>query len=473
MARNLITVMNKKEKARAKKRQDKALPEYGPGGRVQRRRRKSHKVLYSVIGAICAFILAIYVPTLYDVITQKDDSRGSYFIAPDTAALKAYNDYSQAMMTADFDGDNLTNEQESRYETSPRRMDTDGDGVSDYAELFIYGTSPTKANNTLYEAFVAQDRAEGNEVDAPYRIGNVVMWADSYRAKAYGCVIQTLRGYRFIDFTGWAEFPSGNYAYEIRDGKHKALEKRETENVWRIDTENEVVLYDEPLLMTNRFYFAGHTLYLDDNIFGKVLSFLLPDKGWIACERLALVDTWDEDDETITAPIVKIDFDKEDNTRFGRNQNTLQDLASVYALLKDGDAVLVALNSVYDGEIIAEIYGYTPSGDLLIANSETLEPAGTLHIEPKAARVIDAQGEFILYEYFDFYGLGFDSRVQFDTIAFLAAAVNESEQTTENGGPEEETQEPAASPMPEPTPEPTAAPTPIPEESAIPNKSAQ
>lgn len=450
MARDLIAVMKKKERACNKKPADKALPEYGPGGRVQRRRRKPHKVLYSILGAACALILAIYIPTIYGAIMHEDNSKGTYFTMPNTAALKAYNDYSQAMMTEDFDGDGLTNEQESRYGTSPRNMDTDKDGVSDYAELFVYGTSPTKANNTLYETFVEQDRAAGNKMDTPYKIGDIVMWADNYRAKAYGSVVQTLRGYRFINFAGWAEFPEGRYAYEIQDGKHILLEKRDTENVWRIETENEIILYNDLLPMINRFGFAGHTWYLEDNFFGKLLSFLLPNVGWITCERIAIMDTWETTEETVIAPIVKIPFDQEDNTRYGRNQNTLQDLAEVYALLRDGDSVLVALNSVYDGEIIAEIYGYDPAGNFLIANAETLEPVGTLNIEPKASRIIDAEGALILYEYFDFYGLGFDSRVQFDTIAFLAAAIDASDTNIEGSNTAS-----SAEPMPEPTPEPS------------------
>lgn len=469
MARDLIAVMKKKEKAGRKKRKDRALPEYGPGGKVQRRRRKPHKVLYSILGVVCALILAIYAPALYDLITQEDDSRGAYFTTPNAAALKAYNDYSQAMMTEDFDGDGLTNEQENRYNTSPRRMDTDGDGVSDYAELFVYGTSPTKADNTLYEAFVEQDRANGDGMDAPYKIGNVVLWADSYRSKAYGCVVQTLRGYRFTGFSGWAEFPEGRYAYEIQNGKHVALEKREVENVWRIDTTNEVVLYDEPLQMTHRFTLADNTWYLEDNFIGRVLSFLLPDQGWLTCEQMALADTWEDADEAVTAPIVKIAFDETDGARYGRNQNTLQDLAEVYALLREGDSVLVALNSVYDGEIIAEIYGYDPNGNLLIADAQTLKPVGVLNIEPKASRMIDAEGGFTQYEYFDFYGLGFDSRAQFDTIAFLAAAVDGGDTDEEQLEP---TPEPTLAPTPEPTPEPTPAPATQPAEGDAPDEPA-
>lgn len=49
---------------------------------------------------------------------------------------------------ADPDGDGLSNNQEFNYETNPNNLDTDGDGWSDYAELFIYGTNPN-TNDTV------------------------------------------------------------------------------------------------------------------------------------------------------------------------------------------------------------------------------------------------------------------------------------------------------------------------------------
>jgi hypothetical protein len=47
----------------------------------------------------------------------------------------------------DPDGDGLTNLQEHQYGTNPFSADTDGDGVSDYDEIFLYGSDPLVSNN--------------------------------------------------------------------------------------------------------------------------------------------------------------------------------------------------------------------------------------------------------------------------------------------------------------------------------------
>jgi hypothetical protein len=46
----------------------------------------------------------------------------------------------------DPDGDGLTNLQEFQYGTNPFSADTDGDGYSDYDEIFLYGSDPTVSN---------------------------------------------------------------------------------------------------------------------------------------------------------------------------------------------------------------------------------------------------------------------------------------------------------------------------------------
>lgn len=48
--------------------------------------------------------------------------------------------------SGDEDGDGLLNKQEILYGTDPLNPDTDGDGLSDYDELFVYGTNPLLAD---------------------------------------------------------------------------------------------------------------------------------------------------------------------------------------------------------------------------------------------------------------------------------------------------------------------------------------
>ena len=46
----------------------------------------------------------------------------------------------------DFDSDGLTNLQEFQYGTNPKAADTDGDGLSDFKEIFYYGSNPLVSN---------------------------------------------------------------------------------------------------------------------------------------------------------------------------------------------------------------------------------------------------------------------------------------------------------------------------------------
>lgn len=48
----------------------------------------------------------------------------------------------------DYDGDGLTNEEEIELDTNPFMADTDYDGLTDYEEVHIYGTDPSKADTS-------------------------------------------------------------------------------------------------------------------------------------------------------------------------------------------------------------------------------------------------------------------------------------------------------------------------------------
>lgn len=54
------------------------------------------------------------------------------------------NELPEEDRTLDYDSDGLTNEEELQYGTSMRNSDTDNDGLSDYDEVKIYNSDPTK-----------------------------------------------------------------------------------------------------------------------------------------------------------------------------------------------------------------------------------------------------------------------------------------------------------------------------------------
>jgi hypothetical protein len=61
---------------------------------------------------------------------------------PDWWEMQHFGGGTNAVASADPDGDGLTNLQEYQYGTNPNQWDTDGDGLSDYEEIFLTGTDP-------------------------------------------------------------------------------------------------------------------------------------------------------------------------------------------------------------------------------------------------------------------------------------------------------------------------------------------
>ena len=94
-----------------------------------------------------------------------------------------------------------------------------------------------------------EDEKKGKKVSSPYKIGNVILWADNYTSKAYGSVVETTRGYRFSKFSGYAQFPnsSGKYYYRLKDGIRTPLAYRADENVYRIEPYDTIEVYDKKL----------------------------------------------------------------------------------------------------------------------------------------------------------------------------------------------------------------------------------
>jgi hypothetical protein len=62
----------------------------------------------------------------------------------------------------DSDLDGLTNQEETKYGTDPENIDSDGDGLTDKDELFLYRTDPLKADSD------GDGYADAYEIDRGY-----------------------------------------------------------------------------------------------------------------------------------------------------------------------------------------------------------------------------------------------------------------------------------------------------------------
>lgn len=407
------------ESSKRKKKKKNQMVAYGENGRRIRGKMKRWKMAILVIVLVFTTAgAAIYVPpALY-----QDTSDDSYLeLAADATALRTYQQFVKDNPDADFDGDGLLNSEEDEHGTDIWSVDTDNDGVFDSAELTITNTSPTSASAIQVEMVQAEDNETGSSLSTPYKVDDIIFWPDDYRSKAYGAVVRTMHGYRFWNYSGYVKFPTRVYAYEYVDGVHRALPYREAEDAYRIDTSNEVRIYDEPLTFTNRLTipFAGD-IYLADGGFGDILSDVLPDKGGpVTCQHMAVIDTEPDTSEGVSAPLELPFMDFSNLERFGENQNTLQDLSSVRKYLEAGYCVAASLYSNTTGETIAIIYGYDSDGNLLVADTN-LQPAGKLTITECARKVMNEEGVIGQMSWFEFSGFGFSSYAYRDRINFFA-----------------------------------------------------
>lgn len=407
-----------KHKAREIKIPEMEIPVYGSGGNAPVKQRRIPIKLICFLCILMALAAALYLPELLYVPDQRENQP---VLPVNLEAVKLTNEYTRDCPEEDFDGDGLVNYLEQQHGTSPRRIDTDGDGVSDYAELYLTQSNPNVYDEGLLEKQVELLLEEENKsYTDPYVLEGVVLWADDLFSRAFGSVVRTQNGYRILNFDGWAEFPDEIYAYEIKDGEYRLLDYKADSNAWRIYGDTDLYLSKEPIAFTHELRFASWEWGLPDNTLGKVLSFLLPDHaGLLTCLPKAEVT---EDRSTVTVDIQVPSYDQESRLRYGSNHNSLKELGEIYSLIDSGFCVLASLNSSSTGETLVIVYGYTPDGHLLAADPSTLEPAGVLTISPCAASVLENNGILKQIQYFDFYGLGFDSAA-YDRIHFISASV--------------------------------------------------
>ena len=414
---NALTKNNKRTK----------IPNYKKDGSVH----SFWKTVLVTIGIIFILIglaiLSIHVPAILYKPVEEKKAAVPYAIRPDETGIRNLNEYIKDHPDDDFDNDGLKNKDEQNHKTDARNPDSDLDGISDYAEIHVYNTRPNEKDNQL--ELIVGKILEQNKTSykTPYKLHDVIMWADDLASRSAGTVIPTIRGYRFSKFDGWAQFPGKVYAYLIEDGFHVPLEYRQAENAWRIESKEgdiQVVLYSAPLETTHLLEFFGRKYYVEDSLISDIFDIVLPEEhSFINYKQIVKQDTYDiEINATVTEPVMP-EVDKKDLTRFGKNTTELTDLTKVYTSIMSGKPVAVSLQSPNYGEVVCMVYGYTDYGDLLIADefgnkTDKNQSQMMITITERSAITVDQNGNLWQREYFDFEGLGFNSD-KGDKICFI------------------------------------------------------
>lgn len=454
-------------KRKKKKIKKNSLPVYNINGRniTPSKKQKEKRMLITFLTVACAACF-VYLPQVFISSEQPEE-----ITIADNTAIRKMNTVLRDYPDDDFDGDGLTNAEETIAGTNPWNVDSDGDGVTDYCELKITNSNSLKAEAILEDKQKKLDQENDKTEGSPYKIGNVILWADDYASKSYGSVVETTTGYYFSLFHGYAQFPEkdGEYAYSYKDGVRKLLEKRTEENAWKIEEDGTVELYDKKLKEVSEISIFGYPFYFESNIAWKVLTAILPDKGFITGIEKTEMDINPDTREATVADIQKMQFDHEDLKRFTLNSNTLNDLQYVRESIQDNACISASLYNENYGERVVLIYGYDYEGNLLCANISTGNIIGTITINEKSKKIMNKTGDIVSMSYFDFEGFGFDSR-NGDRISFFGTTDNtndfgenitsESSQNVTNEPTPGVTVEPMPEATVEPTPETAAKPTP-------------
>lgn len=369
------------------------------------------KVLLLILGI---FILFTYGSSFFIHETEEEQTA----VEKDISMLKSYEKVLDSKPFEDFDNDGIDNATEIQIGTNPYLADTDGDGAYDYYEYAIVNGNPTKYEKKWLEAY--QKEHNKTSTTAPYRIGDVVLWAKDSSSKTFGTVVQTINGYRFSNFKGYAQFPVNKYVYRV-DGKDKELlKKRKDEDVWEINGDWTVETYDEPIKEVIEIkLFNKFTFHKKSNVIRRFFAKILPDESILVSSHKLPEAAIKEETISYLPDFKPSGYDKEDMDIYSANTNSLQDLQNVRKTLElEGNTVFVSLLNKEEGGFVGLVYGYTDDG-LYIADCDTGEPVGWINITERARMVITQYSERGMMTYFDFKGMGFDSE-KGDIINFFA-----------------------------------------------------
>lgn len=399
-------------KSRVNKREEVIIPTYT----LKKQKKKISKPILALVFVAVAIFGIVYLPPM--VIAEPDMT---YHASIDMtgqanfAALEWASSYLRNNPEADFDNDGLTNEEELSYNTGVYIADNDNDGTTDYAELYLTETNPCVKDESAMNFVIQADSKTGNAVNTPFKLHDVVMWADDYESKARGGVIPLSDGsYNFYRFKGWVQFPGTvDSAYKVVNGIQQKLKKNDT-GYFYIDSAalTNVRIYKEAPEACYILDVLDNRLSLDDNTFGKILCFILPShgKGFITCKPALKNDLDGSWVESANAnEIVAKKVGGYDEARFGRDDKLLTNLSAIFSDIDNGKNVVISLMSHEVGEIYLEVYGYTNRGNLLVADPETGKELGVINVDVIGERVLDKSGSIASYEHFAWNGCGYSS----------------------------------------------------------------
>lgn len=411
------TIINKPKK-------NTTIPQYNSYGRVvkaEKSKRQKRLLAFSVMMSV--LLIFIYVPPIF-INKANNQNTNPYIVQVDPYAIQLSNTRLSTSPTEDFDNDGIDNSREITENSNPWSNDTDFDGCSDYYELTVSKTSVYEYEaNTIIGIQNKMDSDNNKQVSSPYKMDNVILWPNDINSRALGGVIKTYSGYYFYNYTGYAQFPNSEncYAYGIKGDTRVKLDYLEDENAWEINGVNEVEIYNEPLEEVIEYKLFTKTFYSKVNGFNNVMNFILPDNGFVAARKRTIKDVEPDTSHSTTAEIVAPEFDYNNTDRFATNTNSLANLQYVREMINNNKCVAVSLFDENDGEYIGIVYGYTYSGDLLIADYKTLEPIGKIYITEIGRKIIDKDTTFEYDTIFAWKGLGFSSS-SIDRISFFAVS---------------------------------------------------
>ncbi|WP_024859198.1 hypothetical protein [Ruminococcus albus] len=369
--------------------------------------RRTKKGLSIASVSVAVFLLSVYIPS-WITGTEKEE----YYSLPiDPKAIEFNEKAAVNYPDEDFDGDGITNSYEILSKTDIFSDDTDGDGFGDKVELAL-NTDPVKAD-PLIKAVKKKDKAEGKTISDPYKDDGVILWADSYEDKANGYVIKDKNGYYIRNFKGWAQFPETLhkyvYNYNTKAQKLEKMKYRKVEDAYYINKDSYIVILDNKPKYKYTFSAFGTNYKLKNAFFGNTLAFVLPAKGktYLKCQKTPLFS--DSESKNIITDVKVLKYTNDFKDRMTKNTNTAADLSSVLKFIESNKCVYVSLFGPEEGESVGIVYGYTPEGDLLVADPETGDYSGKIKIKLKARKIVDENNEIGKLIYFDFTGLGFDS----------------------------------------------------------------